>query len=139
MPTSAAGNRRRAPGAARARPAWGFTLLELMLAAQAMIRRLEGIPALVHLLDEIDLEKFERAPNTRRNMLTTNFKESLAQHSEQLDIIQRNMRRYLEGRRGQVPRLYFLSDEDIFEILGKSRDLPELPASWAAAPRCRPS
>lgn len=31
MPTSAAGNRRRAPGAARARPAWGFTLLELMV------------------------------------------------------------------------------------------------------------
>lgn len=32
------------------------------------------------------------------------------------------MKRYLERRRIEVPRFYFLSDEDIFEMLGKSRD-----------------
>ena len=32
------------------------------------------------------------------------------------------MRKYLEKRRIEIPRFYFLSDEDIFEILGKSKD-----------------
>jgi hypothetical protein len=32
------------------------------------------------------------------------------------------MKKYLERRRIEVPRFYFLSDEDIFEMLGKSRD-----------------
>ena len=49
------------------------TLLELMLAAQAMIRRLEGIPALSHLLGEIDLEKFERALHYRANYLLNGY------------------------------------------------------------------
>lgn len=49
------------------------TLLELMLAAQAMIRRLEGMPALAHLLGEIDLEKFERALHHRANYLQNGY------------------------------------------------------------------
>ena len=32
------------------------------------------------------------------------------------------MRKYLEKRRYEIPRFYFLSDEDIFEILGKTKD-----------------
>jgi hypothetical protein len=32
------------------------------------------------------------------------------------------MRKYLEKRRYEIPRFYFLSDEDIFEILGKAKD-----------------
>lgn len=32
------------------------------------------------------------------------------------------MRKYLEKRRMEIPRFYFLSDEDIFEILGKAKD-----------------
>src|SRR5690606_14860223 len=37
------------------------TLLELMMAAQQMLQRLQHCPEHQHLLDEIDLEKFERA------------------------------------------------------------------------------
>ncbi len=32
------------------------------------------------------------------------------------------MRKYLEKRRIEIPRFYFLSDEDIFQILGKTKD-----------------
>lgn len=45
------------------------TLLELMLAAQQMLQRLDGMPAMRHLLDEIDLEKFHRALDYRAHYL----------------------------------------------------------------------
>ncbi len=32
------------------------------------------------------------------------------------------MRKYLEKRKYETPRFYFLSDEDIFELLGKIKD-----------------
>lgn len=33
------------------------------------------------------------------------------------------MRKYLERKRLEIARFYFLSDEDIFEILGKTKDV----------------
>ena len=37
-------------------------------------------------------------------------------------MIQKHMRKYLERRRSEIPRFYFLSDEDIFEILGNTKN-----------------
>lgn len=45
------------------------TLLELMLAAQKMLQRLAGLPAMHHLLSEINLPKFQRALEHRANHL----------------------------------------------------------------------
>jgi UDP-N-acetylmuramyl pentapeptide synthase len=49
------------------------TLLELMLAAQQMLQRLEGMPAMRHLLDELDTEKFHRALDYRAHYLLNGF------------------------------------------------------------------
>lgn len=45
------------------------TLLELMMAAKAMLERVREQPGLRHLLDEIDLEKFDRALHARAHYL----------------------------------------------------------------------
>lgn len=49
------------------------TLLELMMASQAMIERVETMPELRHLLDEIDLPKFQRALHFRARYLLNGY------------------------------------------------------------------
>ena len=49
------------------------TLLELMLAAQRMLDRLQTMPELSHLLDDIDQVKFARALTHRANHLLNGF------------------------------------------------------------------
>lgn len=45
------------------------TLLELMMAAERMLRRLSEQPDLAHLLDDVDFEKFDRALHKRAHHL----------------------------------------------------------------------
>lgn len=49
------------------------TLLELMMAAQAMLDRIETIPEMRHLLDEIDRPKFQRALHFRARYLLNGY------------------------------------------------------------------
>lgn len=60
--------------------------------------------------------------NIREVLFTLNLKQSMKQMSDDLDSIQKNLKKYLEKRRIDFPRFYFLSDEDMFEILGKVKD-----------------
>ena len=49
------------------------TLLELMLAAEAMLRRLETIPEQLELLSQVDREKFSQALHSRANQLFNGY------------------------------------------------------------------
>lgn len=49
------------------------TLLELMMAAQQMLQRIEQMPALRHLLNEVDLQAFYRALHHRAGHLLNGY------------------------------------------------------------------
>lgn len=67
-------------------------------------------------------KRFNEDKKVKRNLLWQNFGDTLDEMSEKLETIQKSMRNYLETIRSQIPRFYFLGDEDIFEILGRARD-----------------
>jgi dynein heavy chain len=57
--------------------------------------------------------------------LIVNEKDFIKQLSEMnrgLESIQKELRSFLEGKRGIFPRFYFLSNEDLLEIIGQGKD-----------------
>ena len=53
---------------------------------------------------------------------TKGLKEMLVRHNETLDGIQKSLEDYLETKRSAFPRFYFLSNEELLEILAQTRD-----------------
>lgn len=52
-----------------------------------------------------------------------NLNENLQTYNDTLDDIQKQLERYLETKRQAFPRFYFLSNDELLEILAKSNDL----------------
>lgn len=50
------------------------------------------------------------------------IREKLPQMAQQLDVCQRALADFLEDKRSQFPRFYFLGDDDLLEILGQVKN-----------------
>lgn len=50
------------------------------------------------------------------------FIKTLSDMNRGLEQIQKELRSFLEGKRGIFPRFYFLSNEDLLEIIGQGKD-----------------
>ena len=60
--------------------------------------------------------------NAQRACGTEGFLDTLNEMDEKLQEIQKSLDQYLETKRQFFPRFYFLSAEDLLEILGQQKD-----------------
>jgi len=68
------------------------------------------------------MERINKDRNCLRALLVKNFLHLLNELNHKFEQIQKNLNQFLEAKRGQFPRFYFLSNEDLLEIIGQSKD-----------------
>lgn len=69
-----------------------------------------------------EMERINKEKNCLRALIVKNFLPSLLDLNKKFEQIQKNLNQFLEAKRGQFPRFYFLSNEDLLEIIGQSKD-----------------
>ena len=68
------------------------------------------------------MTKLYEDPNAKRGTHAENLLSTLNVMNETLEGIQRSLDMYLETKRQFFPRFYFLSNDDLLEILGQSKN-----------------
>jgi dynein heavy chain, axonemal len=89
-----------------------------------------SLPAEAHQFDQVDkffkgiMSKIGKLPNAIRFYRTNGqVLDQLKNNNEILDNIQKKLEDYLEGKRASFPRFYFLSNDELLEILAHSKEL----------------
>ena len=65
---------------------------------------------------------YEKDPSIWDNIDNERMKNEFITHNKSLDVIQKSLSEYLEIKRRYFPRFYFLSDEELLEILADTKD-----------------
>ena len=68
-------------------------------------------------------KKVSMQPKVMRLLKSPDLLENLTKISESLDNIEHKLEDYLEIKRGIFPRFYFLSNDELIEILSKSKEI----------------
>jgi dynein heavy chain len=68
------------------------------------------------------MENLYKNPNARRSCTVDGLLAVINRMDEGLEKIQKSLDQYLETKRMVFPRFYFVSDDDLLEILGQSKD-----------------
>lgn len=68
------------------------------------------------------MRRTDDKPNALRAATAPGLYEALQSYAVQMEKIQRSLEDYFETKRLIFPRLYFLSNEDLLDILSQSKD-----------------
>lgn len=68
------------------------------------------------------MEQFSKEPGLWENIENDRLKNEFNMHNKTLDEIQKKLSDYLESKRRDFPRFFFLSDEELLEILADTKD-----------------
>jgi dynein heavy chain len=71
---------------------------------------------------KIEMERINKERNAYRALIVKGFINILQDLNKKLEYIQKNLNQFLEGKRSLFPRFYFLSNDDLLEIIGQAKD-----------------
>jgi dynein heavy chain, axonemal len=61
-------------------------------------------------------------PNAIRVSSRPGLKDALIRHNSTLDAVQRGLDQYLEAKRAAFPRFYFISSDELIQLVSRSKD-----------------
>jgi dynein heavy chain len=68
------------------------------------------------------MKRTKNLPKCMRAASTARLLDELADNNKKLDEVQKNLEQYMETKRSSFPRFYFLSDDELIDILAHSRE-----------------
>lgn len=99
--------------------------LEPIFSAADIVRQL---PMEAKLFADVDrfwkdhMRKTHQNPNVLHSIRANGILSQFQKANEELDRIQKNLEEYLETKRSAFPRFYFLSNDELLQILSQSRE-----------------
>ena len=69
------------------------------------------------------MDRISKDKNARRGLTHEGFNDTLVDLNKRLEHIQRSLEQFLKSKRILFPRFYFISNDDLLEMLGQSKDI----------------
>ena len=99
--------------------------MEPIFSSADILKRLPFEGSRFREVDYVWRELMENIITTKKILIVTKNKglvEMLIECVKNLDVVQKGLNAYLEGKRASFPRFYFLSNDELLEILSETKD-----------------